>query len=197
VALYTTGLPGEVKDSRRSEVDSDLWEQRHDAAAIDEPAVTTAGEVLYRLVAGVAADISWRARANPQAPPEGNITMKDTLRNRIAFGGALLVIAVPILAGARTVVDVGLTGSLADGEDAATLGWGLLSVLAGSLMLTGLLLSRSSPRTGLRLLVVGVIGLTLFWYWMFIVVVPVGLGLLAIGYFRARRSGWPHGAAAA
>jgi hypothetical protein len=35
--------------------------------------------------------------------------------------------------------------------------------------------------------------ITLWWYWMFVITVPIGVVLLAIAYFRARRNGWPRG----
>ena len=34
VRLYTAGLRADVRDSRRAEIDSDLWEQQHTVSAL-------------------------------------------------------------------------------------------------------------------------------------------------------------------
>lgn len=60
VALYTLGLPPEIKQRRRDEIDDDLWCQTQEAAASNRADRTVAGEILARLVFGVPADVSWR-----------------------------------------------------------------------------------------------------------------------------------------
>src|SRR5436309_15195150 len=63
VALYTRGLASEVRDARRSEIDSDLWEQQCLAAPLGDPAFGTAIEVVTRMLHGIISDITWRAQA--------------------------------------------------------------------------------------------------------------------------------------
>ena len=58
VALYTHGLPVDVRDARREEIAADLWSQAHDAARVDPSA--PADDVLGRLLFGLWADITWR-----------------------------------------------------------------------------------------------------------------------------------------
>jgi len=56
--LYTFALPPELCDRRRAEIASDLWESEHD------PDVTR-GELLFRALRGVPADLLWRFEATP------------------------------------------------------------------------------------------------------------------------------------
>ena len=53
--IYTAGLPADTRAIRRDEIDSDLWESMHDAAA-PGPAL-----ILGRLLRGVPDDLVWRA----------------------------------------------------------------------------------------------------------------------------------------
>ena len=55
VALYTRGPPVDVRDRRLLELESDVWEQLHDA---DEPNASRA--VFGRFLRGVPADVWWR-----------------------------------------------------------------------------------------------------------------------------------------
>ncbi len=40
VRLYTAGLPADVRDGRREEIDADLWEHAREAALIASPTST-------------------------------------------------------------------------------------------------------------------------------------------------------------
>ena len=123
--------------------------------------------------------------------------MSDTLAGRLAFGVALLVVFLPILMGGAAVADAGVFGASAEEDASDSIIFGLISMLAGAIMLSGLLLSRSSPRLGLAVLAVGVVGISAFWYWMFVITIPVGAALLVVTYLRGRGAGWPHGTGAA
>jgi TonB family protein len=54
--FYTAGLPVALRDARRDEIASDLWESRHDA----DRGAATASHLLWRLVSGVPQDVWWR-----------------------------------------------------------------------------------------------------------------------------------------
>ena len=192
-AAYTTGLPSQVKQERRSEIESDLWEQQESARIEGGAPLLAAAETLARLVLGIPADLSWRAEAGSAARQEGKIQVKDTVASRLVFGVAVLIGLLPVLMGAATVVDTGVFGASADEDASDNIIFGAVSMLAGAVMVTGLLLSKSSPRFGLPVLAVGVIGIAVFWYWMFVITVPVGIALLAVAYLRAGRVGWPRG----
>ena len=56
--LYTFALPSEIRDRRRSEIESDVWESEHD------PDVPHHALVL-RLLRGMPADVLWRLEVTP------------------------------------------------------------------------------------------------------------------------------------
>ena len=57
VAVYTLGLPPSVRDARRAELQSDLWEQRNDVRS--ETSNSIAKGVLARVLGGMPADLLW------------------------------------------------------------------------------------------------------------------------------------------
>jgi hypothetical protein len=67
VGLYTLGLPAEIKQRRRAEIDDDLWCQAEEAAASGRADRSLASEILTRLVFGVPADVSWRVEQRRRA----------------------------------------------------------------------------------------------------------------------------------
>jgi hypothetical protein len=54
--LYTIGVAPDLRDRRRAEIESDLWESRHQP---QRP--YTAAHVLLRLLLGVRDDVAWRS----------------------------------------------------------------------------------------------------------------------------------------
>jgi len=60
VATYTDGLPVEVRDGRRDEIESDLWSQASEAAESGRSSGSLAGETYARLLLGIPSDLSWR-----------------------------------------------------------------------------------------------------------------------------------------
>ena len=62
VALYTIGLPRDLRDLRRAEIEDDLWSQAHEADLADSEREAPSGEgdLFARLVLGMWADITWR-----------------------------------------------------------------------------------------------------------------------------------------
>ena len=84
--LYTWRMPPPVRDLRRAEVESDLWESAHDADR-----ARSAPEVFVRLWSGVADDIAWRV--------EQEKTMHRFLTWRTAaaiVGGTLVVLVIAV-----------------------------------------------------------------------------------------------------
>ena len=57
--LYTWRLPARTRDTRRAEIDSDLWEFTCDRET--DRGVAPALHVMARLIAGIPDDVSWRA----------------------------------------------------------------------------------------------------------------------------------------
>ena len=56
--LYTWGLPAAQRQARQAEIDSDLWELRHDPAARRRGNTST--QIVTRLLAGIPDDLAWR-----------------------------------------------------------------------------------------------------------------------------------------
>jgi hypothetical protein len=59
-ATYTAGLASSVRDARRTEIASDVWEHTKDAAAGGETLLGGAIGIVSRMVRGVPADLLWR-----------------------------------------------------------------------------------------------------------------------------------------
>jgi hypothetical protein len=59
--FYTLGLETERRRDRQEEISSDLWEHRNYATSEGEKPISTSLSILGRWMAGVPADISWRA----------------------------------------------------------------------------------------------------------------------------------------
>jgi cytochrome b6-f complex iron-sulfur subunit len=63
VRLYTLYLPDDMKESRRLEIESDIWEQTAEAG---RPGPATAVTIGLRCLRGVPADVAWRLSAPRQ-----------------------------------------------------------------------------------------------------------------------------------
>ena len=87
-SLYTFALPFEVRERRRAEIESDLWESAHDP---DVPRHA----VILRLVKGMPADLLWRVEIMP-APEQA--------RAAVWAVGVALVLAVAVWAFVRQPV---------------------------------------------------------------------------------------------
>ena len=98
VRLYTAGLRPDVRDGRRAEIASDLWEQQRAASALGDGAGGTALLVLARVLLGVPADLSWRMTAGRTRRVE-SLSERRTRMNRslvqTGFLGVARVTALP------------------------------------------------------------------------------------------------------
>ena len=85
---YTWGTPSAWAEQRRAEIESDLWEQQQDpnGARGLAPAV----QVLARLFAGIADDLSWRVERT---------TLQDNVLIRRALVLAATTVALAVLWG--------------------------------------------------------------------------------------------------
>jgi len=98
VALYTLGLPADLRDARREEIEGDLWSQHEEASLIGRPDGSLAGEMLTRLVLGVPADISWRLAHLAGSRARSSVERRTTLGTRVVgllaiLGGSAVAIA--------------------------------------------------------------------------------------------------------
>lgn len=83
--LYTCRLDPAVRDERRSEVESDLWESQVDALRQHRKPVAVAAEILCRLLLGMPDDVMWRFENRQQE--------EVPMWRSISIAGALAVLA--------------------------------------------------------------------------------------------------------
>jgi hypothetical protein len=187
VALYTTRLPVDIKEARRSEIDSDLWEQQWLAQRRGDPAFGTAIEVLERMLLGIISDITWRVQAGVPSRADRGIIVDESQSMRFFVTIGVVFALFPIIAGIASIGDALLDSNVGSG----TAAFGAISLFAGAAVAVGLLISRRHPSLGIGLVSVGAISIAAAWYWMLVITVPIGIAFVAIAYFRARSGGWP------
>jgi len=89
VALYTRGLPADVRRDRRDEIEDDLWSQLSDKENA-ERAAATRRDVLARLVLGIPDDITWRIAQRRVGPRRRPIERSQAVNTRFAAVLAIL-----------------------------------------------------------------------------------------------------------
>ncbi len=189
VRLYTKGLPPEMRDARRAEIESDLWEQGEDANANGSPPDETALEVFGRLLLGVPADLTWRVQAGVSTRSDRSIKMNESLTMRGFFLAAVAIAIAPAAFGVSVIAGGGEGFS---GAERAT--FGSLQVAAAAAMVAGLVLSTRMPLVGIGLVALGAICMAVLWYWVPFITMPLGSALVFLAYRRARQTGWPRAA---
>ena len=185
VVLYTLRLPIEIRESRRSEIDSDLWEQKWLAARRGNPALGTAIEVLSRMLLGIFDDLIWRLEAGVSVT-KGQISVNDTWPMRIGF----IALMVPLL----LLVANGLGMMLGNGEFdnvQEQILWGLSFLVAPLVTAVGLWLCRTRPKLGLGLVVGGALSTALLMFWMAFITVPLAILVIAFAIKRSGLAIWP------
>jgi hypothetical protein len=83
--IYTVGTPGFVRDGRRQEIESDLWEQQRDLAG--ESDVRVAAHLVLRLLAGIADDMQWRLEHRGEMNPLRAGALAAAAVGTVLFGG--------------------------------------------------------------------------------------------------------------
>jgi hypothetical protein len=173
VSIYTLGLPAAPREARRSEIDSDLWEQQWLASRRGDSVAATAGEIATRTLFGIIDDISWRLESGASSRTKG-IHMNDTWPMRIGFLLALVLLAM--------VARIAFFGSW---EDSESLIWRVAFFVCPVVAAVGLVLCRSKPVLGLGLVAAGAISSALLMFWMAFITVPLALAIIVFAAFRA------------
>lgn len=186
VSLYTRGLPPDLRTSRREELESDLWEHEHSSTTEGRRSGQVALEIVERLFAGAAADLSWRLEHRDSrrhaTRPLGGGTMIGLLKNNgmVALTGALGVTTTSLAIGAAVFGDVEAAG-----------GRWLVAIffLAGPLILGGLIAVRRGLRGGRLAVALGTIVPGIGFYWTVIMpIVTLAILIWLFGGFQLRRS---------
>lgn len=147
-AAYTRGLPSEIGDRRRGEIECDLWEHLNDPGTADR-------EILGRLLRGIHADVWWRYRTLLElrgARTRSHVMSTTSHRNwwRVA-AAALGVFAI------ASAILAGVTGATGDVPLALLIGAIGTGLVGGTLVLAGLARQTTDPASGSRLVIAGAI----------------------------------------
>ncbi|HUG13710.1 MAG TPA: hypothetical protein VMM78_01730 [Thermomicrobiales bacterium] len=188
VRYYTRGMPPEVRDTRRAEIESDLWEQAADAR--DSRASATALSVFDRLVGGIPADLSWRRQIRRNHP-----LLRPNARNLDYHGGIMTRVAERIVAGLAILLGVfclslalqGLLG-LMGGSYIGNVLYGVAALTVAALLLGGLATSRRFIPLGGVALALGALSMVFMLYWMWFAVIIVVAPVIWLGVQRARQT---------
>jgi len=154
VRLYTLGSEMGARNDRRAEIESDLWEHRNHVACEGEGSSVTSVSILGRWVAGMPADLSWRAS---QIGRSGRTTKESIMTNILSRywwqALAAFTATVTIYAGIRQF----FTDEVSEGVSAGKIIALILFVAAGCLTLLGLAVHRTMPRRGPLMVIIGVL----------------------------------------
>ena len=181
VRLYTTGLPASLRDSRRDEIDSDLWEQAHEAEVGPNDGRSLATHLLLRMLLGFPDDLLWRLthiRAREVGQPRDYRTMT------FAAGGIAAVMIGALLV--NTIIgeieyyrQVELVPSVHQVVMLYTYGPVSLAAIAGGFWFT-----RQAPMLCALLVTAGSAALAILAFWL---IVPE-LIAAGISYYAIRRA---------
>jgi hypothetical protein len=170
VRAYTRGIPADVRDARRAELESDLWEHRATSrhAGVSERA--TSFSIAARALAGAPADLAWRHTTRGAVMR----TQTTTVSRRGWLGITADIMATTM--GAFATLG-GIAAAIDDGDSA---GFGILFALAGVALLTGAYLRTRRPAAGLALVIAGALTWSFIFSWLFpMVLVGVAAAVLA------------------
>lgn len=175
-AMYTRSLTAEVRDARRAEIESDLWEQQADARELGEAAVDTGFHILTRVLLGIPADLSWRSSlrgAAREVRVKGDAAMLSRLFVALA---TVLTVAFGLL-----FLYMGIGRGV---EDA--FGPALWPMTAGLALVVGVVTAHWSARIGSALVAAGAIAGIAMMPWLIAITLPLGLVSVAGTMMRTR-----------
>lgn len=184
-AFYTRNLPRDLRDRRRSEIASDLWEHEHAALAAGEHPLAVAADILLRLVRGMAADVAWRwstlrGRGAGSALPGRLVVMVNRLV--IAAG-----VAVTAFFGLFFLVNGFSIGFGAGGDQGELYPlYGSVEMLSGLLLLAGVVIGPRRPRLAVGAIAVGAVAISVTHVWMLVLNVPATVAIIAAAVWRMR-----------
>lgn len=161
VRLYTLGLPPDIRDTRRAEIESDVWEHQHDPIVVNRSSYRTATEIFGRLVWGIPADVSWRAEQSRSEKSDS-----DSENRNVPFAQKGFVV-VAVLLGA-TYLALGVITSAQGGAN-SPIPDGFVPLVTGAMIFAGLRVSGKSPIVGGILVASGAtpLGIALSSTWVF------------------------------
>lgn len=181
VERYTRGLDPSVREERRAELASDLWEHR----ATDGATWATQLAIVSRCLRGAPADLSWRrSRARRRR------ALSDRAQLLRGLGWAVAGIAYAVLVAQHAWLATALVGLDLYGADWQPGDVELWSRIGAALLLAlvgGALLLRPAPRTGVGLVAAGSLGTAVAMWWALPLIGPLAFAVTAGAVVLARR----------
>jgi hypothetical protein len=174
--MYTRRLPEQLRDERRAEIDSDLWEHNAELDERRERSWLASLEVAGRTITGMPADLAWRNQqlsfargATSVAPIEGTTMQTTEIAPKQGYPTWLVVVASAMAALAFSFGIGAVLGAVLGGqsdEDDGMSMWGLFLTLDAAGIAAGLLLARRAPIVSVLLVAAGAVGFGLLSFWM-------------------------------
>jgi hypothetical protein len=168
--VYTRGLSADLRERRRLELESDMWEHLHDA---DEP--NAANAVFGRFLRGIPADVRWRYRTllESRGARQRSQHMTTSLRSN------WWVILTAILGVLPLGISIAMLASGVGGGGTLRFVGVAVSALTGALLIGGLIRRETDLIAGSQLILAGAAA-TLVGGLEFI---PVGIIVLVSGFW--------------
>ena len=180
VDRYTRDLPEHVRDERRAEIASDVWEHR--AAAMPDRLGLS---IFSRCVRGVPADLSWRRAhrcGRRRMPSRGSVAR--------GIGWALAAMAYAFIVLVHGWFATALVGFDFYGADWAPGDVAATSRIGGTLLLlivSGTLLLPRAPASGACLVIAGMVATGVVFWWALPILGPIAIAVIAASVVLARR----------
>lgn len=190
VRLYTAGLPLSLRDSRREEIDADLWEQSQEAEMTLSDGPPLATHLLLRWLLGLPDDLLWRLaniRAKDGGMKEGDMMQTRDYKTMTVAAG---VIAAFFLVALTVNTVVGEIGYQRQTDMELYIGHNVMMSVYGPVGLAaivgGFWFMRKAPMLSALLVTAGSVALAILFFWL---VVPelIAIGLSFYAFRRARR----------
>jgi hypothetical protein len=194
VHLYTAGLPPRIRDDRRAEIESDLWEQSRFAARQGFGHVAFALAVWTRWLLGIPDDLAWRVeqratRHLPRDAGRASFATQRASRGRLLRLGLGVTIALVLICMSLVVNTVEYADGTQPGGNVAVVLIALAAAIVAVAITTvarGFSIMRTRPAEGAILVVGGASVAGLAWYWLY---VPVVLAMV-ISVYGISRAMW-------
>jgi hypothetical protein len=194
VRAYTAGLPDPVRERRRLEIESDVWEEVEAFADRGSSRAAIRAAVWLRWLAGVPDDVLWRVeqprnrRNRPNAAERSASAMHATTDRSVVVPGAIVALAIVAALVLVTVDNIQYLEQSQRFVSTSTLMTLSLALFAAGLagLVAGFVVMRSRPMTGAILASGGSIVAAVMTFWL-IVPLVVALVISAVAIRRARR----------
>lgn len=131
VRLYTRGLPADLRDARRAEIECDVWEQRRDEQSRRVRPSASALHVLGRVLRGAPSDLSWRLERRAHRGALQTLSLFGAAARRHRWTAFPALVAFLYITGAAKLGTPGFV----DTPEQLAMGGGAAAILVGAVIL--------------------------------------------------------------